>query len=167
MPPTEGQAPRPFHFLSKSSSGRSHQQAGRGTEGAEEGGGLWLRRLRSSGPGPSHPLGARSTPSPQTWPSVPWGRGRPTRGPLWFTRFLCRFIKKLEHTWKALVHDGVSIVPSRVSPQTCWSPGARHRCSRAEKHGPPFPEPVSRGGGRVPRQSQAEGSGSRRERAGS
>lgn len=23
--------------------------------------------------------------------------------------YLCRLIKKLEHTWKALVHDGVSV----------------------------------------------------------
>lgn len=27
-----------------------------------------------------------------------------------------RFIKKLEHTWKALVHDGVSVGTSRTCP---------------------------------------------------
>lgn len=50
-------------------------------------------------------------------PEKPWarklGRGSGVSSP-------CRFIKKLEHTWKALVHDGVSIEHRHpfVSPQT-------------------------------------------------
>lgn len=52
-------------------------------------------------------------------PGVPWGQNCPGREALdlqvWLTFWvfsLCRFIKKLEHTWKALVHDGVSVMHS-------------------------------------------------------
>lgn len=69
---------------------------------------------------------------------------------------LCRFIKKLEHTWKALVHDGVSVAHAFLSPQTQRSPGAVMRDVL----------PPSVGGGRVTRQSRAKGSGSGREDTG-
>lgn len=47
--PTGGQAPWSFHFRSKSSSGRSCQQAWRGTSG-QEGGGFWWVQQAASAP---------------------------------------------------------------------------------------------------------------------
>lgn len=78
----------------------------------------------------SRPWSGRGCACGAAWRSRPRAR-RLTCGAL----SLCRFIKKLEHTWKALVHDGVSAMPlftpalvPSASPQAERpAPWARHR----------------------------------------
>uniref|UniRef100_A0A452TP10 Phosphatidylinositol-4-phosphate 5-kinase type 1 gamma n=1 Tax=Ursus maritimus TaxID=29073 RepID=A0A452TP10_URSMA len=92
------------------------QQAQRGTKGQEEEGGLWLQQAASvpldwGSPTPSVP-GAPAVMVARCPPVKPWarklGRGSGVSSP-------CRFIKKLEHTWKALVHDGDTVSVHRPS----------------------------------------------------
>lgn len=94
--------------------------------------------------------------------AAPRARTRLTCGAL----SLCRFIKKLEHTWKALVHDGVSAMPlftpalvPSASPQAERpAPWARHR-RRSQGTCPPSRESCPVGGVPLAGQPQAMGSG--------